>query len=84
MAEFNINSTVRVRLTDHGRRLLRIEHEKFWANTARPDYPYTPPKEDEGGWSEWQLWCLMRELGPHIDFGGLLPFETVIELGGKS
>lgn len=40
---------------------------------------YIPPVEDSDGWSSWQLWNLMQELGPHIYIGCEIPFETTIE-----
>lgn len=65
---FNINHYVRVKLTDHGRGLLA-------------QMQYAPPfTEDADGWSEWQLWELMRTFGPHVYMGGNLVFETVIEI----
>lgn len=77
--EFNINSYVKVKLTDHGRDVLRKDHDTFW-ETHRPGYemPYTPPEEDEQGYSRWQLWDLMHRLGQHIAFGRNLVFETNI------
>jgi hypothetical protein len=78
--DFNINGKVRVKLTDHGRKLLASNHAEFWAGVGREPYPYTPPKEDADGWSEWQLWCLMQELGRHIRMGSEAPFETTIQL----
>ena len=80
--DFNINDKVRVKLTDFGRQALELDHSQFWANTTgRPaPYTYTPPKEDAGGWSEWQLWHLMQDLGRHCRIGGKVPFETTIQL----
>jgi hypothetical protein len=39
-----------------------------------------PPKEDAEGWSEWQLWVLMQEFGPHMGLGFLAVIETEIEV----
>ena len=75
---FNINDKVRVKLTDHGRTCLERNHVEFWAGTAL--YAYSPPKEDADGWSEWQLWNLMHELGPHTSMGSPVPFDTTIQL----
>ena len=79
---FNINDKVRVKLTASGREALARQHAEFWASTGRPaPYDYTPPKEDHEGWSEWQLWALMQDLG-HLLRPGFLeqPFETTIQL----
>lgn len=42
--------------------------------------PYHEIEEDAGGWSDWQLWSFMAELGPHITMGSLPPFDTTIEI----
>ena len=75
----NVNDTVRVKLTDHGRAF----HAKDYANfqlTAGTTMPYTPPKEDAEGWSQWKLWQLMYSFGPHMCLGGALYFEADIEV----
>lgn len=66
---FNINSPVRVRLTAKGRDYLRSAHNAFYL-----------PKEDENGWSDWQLWTLMQAFGPHVGPGFDNMFETEIEI----
>lgn len=79
--EFNINDMVLVKLTDVGREILKRQHVEFWAGTGRPaPHEYTPTAEDAEGWSRWQLWCLMQDLGPHVGNGLPLPFETTIRI----
>jgi hypothetical protein len=63
---FNVNHEVRVRLKERGRAIVAEE---------RPH-----KRVDADGWSTWQLWDLMQCFGPHIVFGGPVPFETNIEL----
>lgn len=75
--EFNINNYVRVRLTDAGRAHHRKEWEELLAGTK---LTYTPPVEDAGGWSRWQLWNLMQVFGPMIGMGMPSPFGTVIDI----
>jgi hypothetical protein len=65
----NINRVVWVRLTPEAKRLLRADHDALMPPHA-DRYPHTPPKEDADGWSEWQLWCLMADIGKHIYMGG--------------
>lgn len=72
MKEFNLNSKVRVRLTDYGRERLRIDTIRYCK--------YTPCKEDSEGWSVWQMWSLMEKLGGYVHMGGQLPFEPTIEI----
>ena len=79
--EFNINDTVYVRLTDYGRKCLRLDYDKLEARCGgKLGFSYTPPKEDEDGWSKWQMWHLMEHLGPHITLCMDPPFETIIRL----
>ena len=82
MTEFNINDTVMVRLTDYGKAKHRESHEKFYKQLGM-NVEYMAPKEDEDGWSKWQLWDLMSEFGQHISLGGRVPFETTIRLANK-
>ena len=63
----NVNSTVRVKLTKHGRSV----------NTRDL---YMSPKEDAEGRSEWKLWQLMQIFGPHMSLGGRPCFEADIEV----
>lgn len=81
--KFNINEFVRVRLTDHGRAVHAANHAVFWAQAGRPGIPYTPPKEDAEGWSEWQMWSLMSAFGNHMHLGCKNVFETEIEIVEK-
>ncbi len=77
---FNVNDKVRVRLTEHGKTLHREDHAKFWAHLGKKEPPYISPGEDENGWSEWQMWALMQDFGPHMTLGSPVPFETEIEI----
>lgn len=77
---FNINDYVQVRLTEHGRACLRKQYyELAVAYKGNPPFAYSPPKEVDG-WSRWQAWELMRDLGPHFSHGGDVPFETTIRI----
>lgn len=82
---FNINDVVQVKLTDRGRFQLRKNHDDFWADVGRePPYAFTLPEEDADGWSSWQLWRLMSELGKQCGAGLPLPFETTIKIQAKN
>jgi len=62
----NINSTVKVKLTDYGRKVLEIQHNEFWSSYGKLDeFPYIPREEDENGFVEFQLWELMETLGSY-------------------
>lgn len=65
---FNINSYVRVKLTELGRERLRqhVDELNAFIRQHSPKaqlLPYDTVEEDADGWSEWQLWSLMPPLG---------------------
>ena len=78
--KFNLNDRIRVQLTDTGRAIHRAEHVKAFTGYDAKLYPYTPPEEDEAGWSRWQMWEFMARFGPHMDWGRPLPVLTDIEI----
>jgi hypothetical protein len=83
--KFNINDKVRVRLTTFGRECHRRNYddltEMFRARVPKgTPWDYRPPAEDAEGWSEWQLWELMREFGAYLRNGVEVPFETTIDI----
>lgn len=79
MIEFNINQGVKVKLTDVGRAALKAKHDALYhPSKVHSPVKYRPRKEDADGWSEWQLWELMGELGDKCYMGGRVPFETTI------
>jgi hypothetical protein len=48
MKSFNINETVKVRLTKYGKELHKQQWEDFWNSVGRlKEFPYTPPIEDK-------------------------------------
>jgi hypothetical protein len=76
---FNINHTVKVKLNDRGRKILKDNHDRLFSGypvNAKPEYH--PAKEDDEGWSKWQLHSLMSSLGNHCFMGPVPPFETEI------
>ena len=78
---FNINHIVKVKLTGRGRRILKDNHNSLFS--YHPTTPeYHPVKEDDEGWSRWQMHSLMSALGGHAFLGSTPPFETeiIIEL----
>jgi hypothetical protein len=81
---FNINYPVKVRLTEYGKELHQQRWEDFWRSIGRLDeFPYTPPKEDENGYCEFQLWNLMQDFGAYCGMGREIPFDTVILIDEK-
>ncbi len=78
--EFNLNDEVQVKLTEHGIRCLRKEHEELRAHFPRSDFEFRAPPSDSDGWSTWQLHSLMGRLGKYTSMGLPLPFETTIRI----
>lgn len=76
---FDVNHMVKVRLTPLGKAHLEADHAALCGKLNR-SLPYTPPEEDEDGWSMWQLWRLMAAFGAHLGPDFDPPFESEIEL----
>ena len=84
MKQFNINSTVKVRLTEYGKELHKKQWEDFWSSCGRlKDFPYVPPETNPDGYCEFQLWDLMEKFGSHFGAGKELAFETMILIDEK-
>ena len=84
LVKFNLNDTVRVRLTEVGRNILYKQHLElveliFSKNPNTTPIPFKI-NEDNQGWSRWQLHTLISKFGAAVSVGGLLPFETEIKL----
>lgn len=79
--KFNINSEVKVKMKPMGHAIHRAAHMKLYHDYPLNSKPeYVPIKEDEEGWSTWQLWRLMNEFGEHLYNGAEIPFEAEIEI----
>ena len=78
---FNINETVRVRLTPYGRAFHAAQFALFKAENQRCCTAYRAPVEDAEGWSRWQMHSLMREFGGELTLGNPnVPFATDIDI----
>jgi hypothetical protein len=81
--DFNINQKVRVKLTNKGRAELQRQRDElnrpYVLIGREPPFGGPPFIEDAEGWSEWQLWCLMENLGHLCSIGSSGPFETGIQ-----
>jgi hypothetical protein len=75
----NLNDYVYIRMTDFGRQEHKRQYEEL-----RKEFRYLPEdaqiKEDDDGWSRWQLYNIMNIFG-HLLYNGAqqLPFETYIK-----
>jgi len=75
----NVNSTVRVKLTDYGRAVHAKDYANFCASSG-VTRPYTAPEEDAEGRSTWQFWHLLQTFSPYIGTGFTGVFEADIEV----
>ena len=83
MKEFNINSHVKVRLTDEGVRILEENYNNL-LRKSRPGIekiigPFKAPTVDEDGYTDFQFHDLMRTFGEYMFIGNMnMPFDTDI------
>lgn len=77
MNKLNINHYVKVKLTDHGIECLRKNYDDLVANGMFP-YGFKAPEVDGDGYSRFQMWSLMQDLGPYVRMCGTMPFEIDI------
>lgn len=77
MIKFNINHTVKVKLTEMGLAELKEQHDEMLMGLPRLG-EFEAPAQDSDGWSTWQLHSLMLAFGQSMIMGRNLPFETEI------
>ncbi len=75
MIKFNINDIVKVKLNDKGREIIEKQNKLYKIKFPDLDLSHDI-KEDDEGYSKWQLWFLMKMFGNHIGLGIKMPFET--------
>lgn len=77
MKTLNINNYVRIKLTKLGFEKLKKNHEE----KGPAGREFTPPKVDEDGFCEMQLWEVMKTFGEDLVNGSSnLPFEINIQI----
>lgn len=64
MKKFNLNDVVKVKLTDYGKDIYYHRFDRLIKSgiNIKPRFP----KEDEDGFSTFQLWCFIELYGPHM------------------
>jgi len=80
---FNLNHYVKIKLSAVGLAEHKRLHDELYEyiisrGGKRPEY--VPPKLDEEGWHQVQLWCVMQEYGHLVGMGKEPPFETTMQL----
>ncbi|MPS73986.1 MAG: hypothetical protein E2590_12700 [Chryseobacterium sp.] len=78
MKKFNINNTVKIKLTDLGCKVLADEHNQWSVTEDHRTPEYYKNKCDEKGYYTIQLWQLMNIFGSSLSMGCNLSFETNI------
>ena len=71
----NLNEPIKVKLTDWGKEIYYHQYDRINQIVGREICKPKFPKEDENGYTEFQLWCFVELYGEHI--GMALP--NVIE-----
>ena len=71
----NLNEPIKVKLTDWGKEIYYHQYDRINQIVGREACKPSFPKEDENGYTEFQLWCFMELYGEHM--GMTLP--NVIE-----
>lgn len=71
----NLNESIKVKLTDWGKKIYYHQYDRTNQIAGREICKPKFPKEDENGYTEFQLWCFIELYGEHI--GMALP--NVIE-----
>lgn len=70
MLGINLNSFVKVKLTDYGKQCYIEDPKKYYES---PELRET----DDKGYTKFQLWDLMSIFGPYMMNGGKIVFEKV-------
>jgi len=81
--DFNINEHVYVKLTEYGKAVHKKTHDDL-CKELNLNINYYQKKENEDGYSAWQLHELMRAFGGYMTLGGELLFSTTIKIEVKS
>lgn len=81
MIGFNLNTWVKVKLTELGREIEKKNYEALNELLKQHGGKYNAEfklEVDENGYTSYQLWELFKKFGAHIGLGKNLPFETEI------
>jgi len=77
MKKFNINNTVKVKLSITGAKVINMknsEYNKFFEDKGIKDIKKLKEDYEAGDIYENQLWVIMNEFGPGFLVGGQAPF----------
>ena len=78
----NLNEPIKVKLTDWGKEIYYHQYDRTNQIAGREICKPKFPKEDENGYTEFQLWCFMKLYGEHMGMtmpNVIEPLEIVYE-----
>lgn len=78
----NLNEPIKVKLTDWGKEIYYHQYDRINQIVGREICKPKFPKEDENGYTEFQLWCFMELYGEHMGMtlpNVIEPLEIVYE-----
>ena len=78
----NLNETIKVKLTDWGKEIYYHRYDRINQIAGREICKPKFPKEDENGYTEFQLWCFIELYGEHMGMASpnvIKPLEIVYE-----
>jgi len=76
--KFNINHSVKVKLTQVGINEMKSQHKELISSYDGYTSEFIEPKKDDEGYSTFQMHDLMKRFGHMMTLGLELPFETNI------
>ena len=62
----NLNESIKVKLTDWGKEIYYHQYDRINQIAGREIGKPMFPKEDENGYTKFQLWCFMELYGEHV------------------
>ena len=78
----NLNEPIKVKLTDWGKRIYYHRYDRINRMAGREICKARFPREDENGYTEFQLWCFIELYGEHMGMtlpNVIEPLEIVYE-----
>lgn len=78
----NLNEPIKVKLTDWGKEIYYHQYDRINQIAGREICKPKFPKEDENGYTEFQLWCFIELYGIHVGMtlpNVIEPLEIVYE-----
>ena len=78
----NLNEPIKVKLTDLGKEIYYHQYDRANQIAGREICKPKFPKEDENGYTEFQVWCFMELYGEHMGMtmpNVIEPLEIVYE-----